>query len=291
MLQLIVLWALMGNAQAAPTIDVDGWCPAVSFTMTGATANREVMIVTGDVGGTTTLTRGPCAGTTLDLGDADARLNHVVTARTDSSGDLTFTPESLGRDACAKGVQGLDLTTCEVTSAVPMGIDCSATDLDDGLLAYWPGNGNARDVVGRHDGTIEGTVEYDAGVFGDAFEFDGWSAVKVRPYRDLDFDDGDSFTYAMWVYDEGVQPYHLFGKRHACGPGSSFDYQFVVQSNHMYAGSYTCSASVSDVPAASAWQHIVVSFDGSDWSIYVDGELKSTDGTCGGDDIPVWAAS
>jgi hypothetical protein len=273
-----------GAASATPTIEVDGWCPSVSITLTDATPMREVMIVTGDIGGTTTLERGPCAGITLDLGDADARRNHIVTTRTDSSGVLTFTPESIGRDACAEGVQGLDLTTCEVTPAVPMTFDCTASDFEDGLLAYWPGNGDAEDVVGRHDGTIEGSVDYAPGMAGDAFDFDGRSAVKIRPYMDMEFEDGEPFTWAMWIYMESNSAQHLFGKRHGCLGGGAFDYQVYVQpSGASHWGPDSCAAFVSGTFPRRTWQHLVATYDGSRFDLYQDGELTSTSGDCGGD--------
>jgi hypothetical protein len=252
---------------------------------------REVMIVTGDIGGTTTLARGRCAGTTLDLGDADARRNHIVTTRTDSSGVLTFTPSSIGRDACAEGVQGLDLTTCEVTPVVPMTFDCTASDFEDGLLAYWPANGHPRDVVGRHDGTIEGAVDYAPGVAGDAFDFDGRSAVKVRPTDDLEFEDGEPFTWAMWIYEESGGSQHLFGKRHGCRSGGPFDYQMYVypsgtSSNPIAAthwGPDACLAPISGEPPIDTWQHLVAMYDGTRFDLYLDGEFASTSGDCVGD--------
>ena len=287
-------WALMlvsGAAFAVPTIDVDGWCPDVTITLTDATPMRQVMIVIGGLDGTTTLTRGPCAGTTLDLADAEERRHEVVTTRTDSAGTLVFEPASVARDACIGGVQGLDLTTCEVTPAVPMAIDCSATDLEDGLLAYWPGNGNAEDVVGRHDGTIEGSVDYAPGIAGDAFDFDGVSAVKIRPYRDMEFEDGEPFTWAMWIYEESGGSQHLFGKRHGCTSGGSFDYQMYFYpsgaSSYPTAASHwgpdSCLAPVSGEPPIETWQHLVAMYDGTRFDLYLDGELASTSGDCGGD--------
>jgi hypothetical protein len=279
-----------GVAHAAPTIDVDGWCPSVSITVTGATPMREVMIVTGARGGTTTL-RGPCAGTTLDLGAADTRRNHVVTARTDASGDLTFTPESLDRNACIEGVQGLDLATCEVTPVVPMTIDCTDADLESGLLAYWPADGHTRDPVGRHHGTIEGAVDYAPGVSGEAFDFDGRSAVKVRPTDDLEFADGEPFTWAMWIYEESGGSQHLFGKRNGCRAGGPFDYQMYIYpdgaSSFPTAASHwgpdSCLAPMSGGPPIDTWQHLVAMYDGSRFDLYLDGEFASTSGDCGGD--------
>ena len=43
----------------------------------------------------------------------------------------------------------------------------------DGLVAYWPGEGNANDIVGGNHGTLRGGATFATGVVGQAFSFDG----------------------------------------------------------------------------------------------------------------------
>ena len=53
-----------------------------------------------------------------------------------------------------------------------------------GLVAEWPGNGNARDVVGHNDGHLVGHVLFVRGKIGKAFRFDGrddYVRVKDAP--------------------------------------------------------------------------------------------------------------
>ena len=285
---LQIMWALMGRAQATPTLDVDGVCPSITVTLSGATASRKVMLFTGDPSATTTLASGPCAGTVVDVAGANQPRHQLVTTRTDSDGGLIFTPASVSSSDCTSGsLQGIDLTTCETTEAVPLQIDCSG--LDDGLLAYWPGNDNHRDVVGSHNGIIEGTLDYDAGVFGDAFVFDGYTAILVPNEADLEFGYGVPFTYAMWIYDEtsSTSPHHLFGKRRGCSGGASFDYQYAVWSGHQDAGGYGCAAAVSFQPPVDTWLHVVARYDGVAWSLYIDGELVGESDECTESEMPV----
>jgi hypothetical protein len=270
------------SARAAPSIDVSGACPAVTVRASGATPMRNVMLFMGELGGTTTLTSGPCRHTHLDVAGANDPANLLFTGRANGVGNKTATP-TLAAGDCSNGVQWLDVATCETSEAVAL--DCSS--LADGLVAYWPGNGNARDPVGLHHGTVEGTVNYVPGMFGKAFEFDGVSAVVIPQSDDLDYDDGEPFTYAMWLFNDSLSsPRHFLGKRDGCEP-DSFDYQFVVVEDtsgrfNSAAGSLECSAVASPPPPEGSWQHVIASYDGDAWNIYVDGELAGTQ-SCGVD--------
>jgi hypothetical protein len=278
-----------GAAHAAPTIDVRGLCPSVTVTLAGATPNRQIMLFTGDPSGATTLGSGPCQGTVVDVADANQRQHQLLMTRVDAVGALTFSPASMSRTECASGsLQGLDLTTCEVTEPVSLQIDCST--VGDGLVSHWPANGNTRDVIGDNDGVIEGTVNYVPGVFGDAFEFDARSAVKVFPDKTLVYDDGEPFTYAMWIYQDGsVSGGHLFGKRHSCTGGPSFDYQLVITPVSSDLTTYNCTLGVP-APSADEWHHLVAMYDGSEFREYIDGALAGASTCSAADEIPVTGA-
>src|SRR6185436_20385759 len=78
--------------------------------------------------------------------------------------------------------------------------------LPAGLVAWWPGNGNANDVVGGNHGTLVGGVPFAPGLCGSAFDFGGWGNYVVVPENPvLDIGAG-SFTMAAWVYktEEGI---------------------------------------------------------------------------------------
>ncbi len=109
--------------------------------------------------------------------------------------------------------------------------------------------------------------------------------MKIRPYRDLEFDDGEPFTYAMWVYHEGGVLEHLFGKRHLCGPGDSFDYQLVVESGYTDLTSHSCNV-VAPTVLPVGWRHVIASYDGIAWNLYLDGELAGAGDPCDPDTIP-----
>jgi hypothetical protein len=117
-----VLFLSSGVAHADPTIDVVGECRRVSVRIGGMTPWGDVTVFIGRVGGTTTLTHGPCAGTILDLVGANAPDSNLWSNWIGSDGALILRPSMLGLGdlKCAQGVQAIDLTTCEVTPALPL---------------------------------------------------------------------------------------------------------------------------------------------------------------------------
>ncbi|WP_141699962.1 LamG domain-containing protein, partial [Candidatus Marithrix sp. Canyon 246] len=60
-------------------------------------------------------------------------------------------------------------------------------DLNDGLVAYYPFNGDAKDESGNgNDGTVHGNVNYAAGKIGQAANFSGSQYVSLSSDRFLD---------------------------------------------------------------------------------------------------------
>src|SRR5512145_2460737 len=43
----------------------------------------------------------------------------------------------------------------------------------NGLVAWWPGEGNGSDLVAGHNGSLLSGVGFEAGLFGQAFSFQG----------------------------------------------------------------------------------------------------------------------
>ena len=66
-----------------------------------------------------------------------------------------------------------------------------------GLVSWWPGDGNADDIAGTHDGTLHNGATFAAGLVAQAFQFDGVDDyVDVGPGFDL-----DAMTLDAWVFD------------------------------------------------------------------------------------------
>jgi hypothetical protein len=77
-----------------------------------------------------------------------------------------------------------------------------------GLVSWWPGEGNANDVVGTNNGTLEGNVAFVTGEVGQAFSFNNLeAAVQIPASAGLDVGEGAGFTVEAWVNPTNVVIY------------------------------------------------------------------------------------
>lgn len=66
-------------------------------------------------------------------------------------------------------------------------------------MAWWPGEGDARDIIGTNNGALMGGVTFVTGEVGMAFSFDGSSGyIAVSNTSSMDFGTND-FTIAGWI--------------------------------------------------------------------------------------------
>jgi hypothetical protein len=80
----------------------------------------------------------------------------------------------------------------------------------DGLVAWWPGNGDAKDVAGGQDGTLQNGATFATGMVGQAFSLAGnQQAVLIGNPTNLQL---QSFTIDAWI------------KRSAASVGANLDY-------------------------------------------------------------------
>lgn len=155
-----------------------------------------------------------------------------------------------------------------------------------GLVAWWPAEGNANDVTGHNNGTLEGNAGFGTGEVGQAFSFDGYSgAVYVGDAPDLRFT--NAMTIEAWVYP------NAYGPNHACeivskyfgGNGASYTTSIdtsglaylIVSSDGSTTTlnvDYTVLYTVHPVPL-NQWSHFAATYDGSKVRIYLNGVLEN----------------
>ena len=107
--------------------------------------------------------------------------------------------------------------------------------LPEGLVSWWPGNGNAEDIVNGNNGTLVGDVTFAPGPCGLAFDLTGSGYVSVPEAPPFDFGPDDSYTLVAWVYRTGGGDQHFFGKRAGCGGGNDFYQDCICPGGYMEA--------------------------------------------------------
>ncbi|AEJ02115.1 LamG domain protein jellyroll fold domain protein [Nitrosomonas sp. Is79A3] len=76
----------------------------------------------------------------------------------------------------------------------------------DGMVGWWPGDGNANDIVGGDNGILQGGAAFGTGIVGQAFQLNGsTNYVEVPDSQSLDV--STAITIQAWVYINAFPTY------------------------------------------------------------------------------------
>ena len=138
-----------------------------------------------------------------------------------------------------------------------------------GIIAWWPGEGNANDIVGTNNGTTVNGAGYTPGVVGSAFSFNGVNQwVEIPDSPELNYAVGAPGTIEVWAFrTSSASPQHLVGKR-----GAGNFYQLAI------GGGAIPSAAVP----LNQWVHLAIVWNGSVYSHFVNGVIVQSSAYSGG---------
>ena len=156
-----------------------------------------------------------------------------------------------------------------------------AVPAPSGLVGWWPGDGDFRDIAGSHPSIPMGGLYFSPGMVADAFYCDGQHGfldLGVSPALNL-----PAFTAEMWV-DIEPNATDRNGALLAKGTGVASDGGFCLSySNRASSGAYALNFMVSGGPGQvstasvpmngvpSGFMHIAASFDGHVARLYTNG--------------------
>ena len=166
-----------------------------------------------------------------------------------------------------------------VCAAVLVCCGTAHAGLSDGLVAYYPFNGNANDESGNsNNGTINGaTLTTDRfGNLNNAYNFDGNNNTSIK-ITSKGFPSGQSaISYSLWVKPKNNEN-NGFDKRLIEYGGYTNGTSFSLYINSdtyrvdYWGGQYDNFSPI----VSNEWQHVVLSHDGiSSHSFYLNGILK-----------------
>jgi YVTN family beta-propeller protein len=155
-----------------------------------------------------------------------------------------------------------------------------------GLVSWWPGEGNADDIVNGNDGTLQNGVTFAPGKVGQAFSFDGVDDfVKIPASANLDVGLGSGFTLDAWINPADASTYRpLFEWNNGAGqfgPGAVF---WIVPGAALAAtlvdtaGAHHAVFTPGGIVQAGVWQHVALTYEKQTGiaKIYLNGNLVAT---------------
>ena len=194
---------------------------------------------------------------------------------------LISIPTILVLFACSDPVTQPDLSGIRSTPAFPTSALASCVAPADGLLSWWPADGDANDVQGGHHATLTNGATFAPGKLGQAFSFDGvddWVRIE-----DFGYPMATEFTIAAWILMDGSAPQSSSGWWTIYADDSwgfwLYNYPPLEPSAEGFVINWWQGTNVllgnSQIPPGE-WHHITLTYGAGAFSGYLDGHLDGT---------------
>jgi hypothetical protein len=147
-----------------------------------------------------------------------------------------------------------------------------------GLVGWWPGDGNADDIIGGNNGILQGAT-FANGEVGQAFSFDGSDDQIVVPHN-ANQNTGNQITINAWVNpNSSGHGRPIAQKRSSSNVGgytfettySPFGPDDGLQWAIWFGGTDQLLQTPANVLTNGTWQHVAATYDGAAMRIYVNG--------------------
>ena len=143
-----------------------------------------------------------------------------------------------------------------------------------GLVSWWPGEGNADDIVSAHNGVRYTGVSFAPGLVGQAFSFDGLTGYIYVP-DSPGLNPPTALTIEAWILTSNAPSYsRVLGKfddASNTGYGLGLNNDGTMRSDIGIGGGTYATAQNPKFVADGQWHHVASVFDGSHGVLYVDG--------------------
>jgi hypothetical protein len=153
--------------------------------------------------------------------------------------------------------------------------DCEAPPV--GLVGWWPGDGNVRDLAGTNT-AVRVNASFDPGFVDQAFNFTGsGSYVRVPPSPALAVT--NTLSLEAWVWqdrtNQAVSRFLTITPDNVILSVTSGRFSFSLALAPNNTAAFHVVAAANSVEAQK-WYHLVATYDGTNQSLYVNGTLAAT---------------
>jgi serine/threonine protein kinase/tetratricopeptide (TPR) repeat protein len=228
---------------------------------------------------------GEWAQKVVDSGQGDEIVRKMLAAATDkklSEGlRVTLEPSPAPHTFLNASAGNAEKATVNETGqALPVSSAPDVILTTNGLISWWPAEGNAGDIVGTNDGTLCGGAGFTNGIIGQAFDFRGKAQKVIIPDNES-LKLTNSLTIEGWIYVRGpgfilfrgdnrpgLDPYAL-----QVNPGGSLAFAIYSEANE--------AATVYGRIPLKQWIHAAATLNGSsgEMRLYVNGILVAEKST------------
>jgi hypothetical protein len=151
-----------------------------------------------------------------------------------------------------------------------------------GLVAQYPFNGNANDVIGSHNGTTISLPTYTTGKIGQAILLDGID--DMVDVGTVGISGAAPRTIAGWAKSGASSAAlpdwtNIFGFTGPAGDNGHFDIELVNAGGNRGYGIHVYGWERNITPMDLDWHHLAASYDGTTIKWYGDGRLIGSDST------------
>lgn len=148
----------------------------------------------------------------------------------------------------------------------------------NGLVGWWPFNGNANDGSGNgNNGTVNGAI-LTTDRFGSAnkaYSFDGVNDY-IKTLSSSSLQPANAISFMAWINPQGTGGYpHILTKNYGVGTNSyAMTYKIPAQNFRAVFNSLTTGSVISpNLVQSSTWSHLVCTYDGSEIKLFENGIL------------------
>lgn len=146
-----------------------------------------------------------------------------------------------------------------------------------GMVAWYPGDGNANDIQGGDNGTPQGGATFGAGKVGWAFSFNGVDAYVQAPANSAQ-DPTTAGSQDAWVMFNQLPSTagHIMEIVGKGGGGTDFDLQADTDNRFRFYIAGGNNVASTTVIQTGIWYHVAGTWDATGLRMYVNGVLENT---------------